>query len=341
MLDLDDLRMMRALGGAGSLAAAARSLDLTPPALTTRLQRLEQALGVHLAVRGARGITLTDEGRRLVAEATDILARLDGLPQRVSGNARVVTGLLRVAAPFGFGREHITPIVRDLHRTHPQLQVSLRLSEHPMRDAADNDVVIHIGPLKDSSWITHALAPNARLLCASPAYARRLESRLTHPSQLQDHTCLCLKENEEDLTRWRFTHLADRQRVNVRVSGPLSSNDGAAVTRWALDGLGIMARSEWEAAPLIARGRLVQLLPDWAMDDAPILALTPTRHGASARLRVFIDACKAALQTAPWRRAPSPPTGPEPARRRGATSARTHSAPPHSPSARSTRTSRP
>lgn len=300
MFDLDDLRMMRAIGSAGSLAAAARLMDLTPPALTARLRRTEQSLGVSLAVRGARGLTLTDEGRRLVEEARDVLARVDTLAERVRGDSRVLSGQLRIAAPFGFGREYITPIVRDLHLAHPALTVSLRLSEHPMRDAADNDVVINIGALPDSSWVAHLLAPNERLLCASPAYARRIKGRLTHPSQLAEHVCLCLKENAEDLTRWRFKSKTEPKGINVRVSGPLSSNDGAVVTRWTLDGVGIMVRSEWEAAPLIARGLLVRLLPEWSMDDAPILALTATRHGASARLRLFVEACKTALQSAPW-----------------------------------------
>lgn len=306
MMDLDDLRMIRALGSSGSLAGAARQLDLTPPALTVRLKRLEASLGVHLAVRGARGITFTDEGRRLQEEAVDILERVDALAQRIGGEANAMTGRLRVAAPFGFGRQHMARIVRDIHRAHPCLSITLHLSENPLRDAATHDVVIHIGALKDSAWVGHLLAPNDRVLCASPAYAQRLQQRLSHPSQLQEQVCLCLKENDEDLARWRFTQTGPAQKslrkvVSIRVAGPLSSNDGAVVTQWALDGLGIMARSEWEAAPLIAQGRLVRLLPAWQMEPAPILALTPVRKGASARLRLFVEACKAALQPVPWR----------------------------------------
>jgi len=306
MVDLDDLRMMRALGKSASLAGAARMMDLTPPALTVRLRRLEESLGVHLAVRGARGITLTDEGRRLLEEAVDVLERVEALPERVGGEAHSMAGRLRVAAPFGFGRQYMARIVRDIHLAHPSLSIALYLSDNPLRDATTHDVVIHIGPLKDSSWVGHLLAPNDRVLCASPAFVQRLKEPLTHPSQLEGQVCLCLKENDEDLTRWRFTQgrgisKTQRKVMGIRVVGPLSSNDGGVVTQWALDGLGIMVRSEWEAAPLIAAGRLVRLLPEWHMEEAPVLALTPTRKGASARLRLFVEACKAALQPVPWR----------------------------------------
>lgn len=305
MIELDDLRMIRALQGCGSLAGAARLLDLTPPALTVRLKKLEETLGVHLAVRGARGITFTDEGRRLLEEAIDVLERVETLPERVGSESHAMAGQLRVVAPFGFGRQYMAGIVRDIHLAHPSLSIALHLSDNPLRDAAAHDVVIHIGVLKDSSWVGHPLAPNHRVLCASPAFVEHLDAPLTHPSQVKDQRCLCLKENDEDLTRWRFTQDASkpeaRKVIAIRVAGPLSSNDGEIVTQWALDGLGIMSRSEWEAGPLIADGRLVRLLPDWHMEDAPVLALTPVRKGASARLRLFIEACKTALQPVPWR----------------------------------------
>lgn len=89
----------------------------------------------------------------------------------------------------------------------------------------------------------------------------------------------------------------------MRVKGPLASNDGTVITRWALDGLGIMVRSEWEAAPLISHGNLVRLLPEWRLEPAPIMALVPTRKGLSLRQRRFVETARAALDPAPWRRA--------------------------------------
>jgi len=314
MLTIDDLKMFRALGGTGSLAGAAREMNVTPPALTVRLRRLEERLGIHLAVRGARGVSLTDEGRRLLDESLDLLQRIDTLPERIGGGAHALRGPLRVVAPFGFGREYIAPVLGRLHLAHADLSVTLTLSENPMADAAAHDVVVFIGAVRDSSWVGHVLAPNERFLCASPAFLRQLDEPISDPSHLSRHPCICLKENDDAVTRWRFTggegveggeggegREGASRVVNVRVDGALASNDGAVVTRWAVDGLGIVVRSEWEAAPLIASGALVRLLPRWRLDPAPVMALVPSRKGMSARLRRLIDVTRETLEPVPWR----------------------------------------
>ncbi|AIO39700.1 bacterial regulatory helix-turn-helix, lysR family protein [Burkholderia cenocepacia] len=305
MLDLDDLRLVRAIGASRSLASAARLLDLTPPAVTVRLQRMESRLGVRLAVRQPKGIELTDEGQRLHQEAVDILERVDALPGNIAGDHGDVQGTLRVVAPFGFGRKYVARIVRDVQRAHRKLDISLHLSESPLTSASGADVVIHVGSLKSSSWIGYPLAPNERFLCASPGYARRITA-LNHPSDLARYDCLCLRENDEDIPRWRFSQRADgkgesRRSAVIRVTGALSSNDGTVITDWALAGLGIVERSEWDVAPLLASGKLVRLLPDWHLPPAPVTALLPSRTGRSARQRIFVDAAKQFLDPPPWR----------------------------------------
>lgn len=307
MVALDDLKMMRALQGVKSLAAAARVLDLTPPALTMRLKRLEAELQRVLVVRGPRGISLTDDGALLAAESVELVDRLEGIPAMLGVAGHAVTGSLRVVAPFGFGRAYMAQIVADFRAAHPALRVNLHLSESPMAEVANSDVVIHIGALKDSGWVQYRLAPNRRVLCASPGFASRLRAKPVQPTDLLDLPCLTLKENDEDVVRWRMNPVkaADAARAPaevIRVSGPLSSNDGGVVTRWALAGLGVMVRSEWEVAPLIRDGRLVRLMEDWEFDDAPVLALTPVRARTSARLQRFIESCRDYLDPAPWRR---------------------------------------
>ena len=280
-----------------------------------RLKRLEQRLGVGLVVRGARGTAFTDEGLRLRDEAASLLRALEAVPERVAGPARAMAGSLRIVAPFGFGRRHVAPLLASFRGLHPAVVASLTLSEWPLADAAGMDVVIHVGAGRDMAWIGHPLAPNDRLLCASPAYVRR-RGMPAHPSELALHDCLCLRENGEDVTRWRFLpsaaapgdrdagHAADgaaRRLLQVRVRPGLSSNDGEVICDWALRGLGIMVRSEWEVAPLLRAGRLVPVLPQWRLDDAPVLALVPSRLGASARLQAFLAHARQALQPVPWR----------------------------------------
>ncbi|KVU91453.1 LysR family transcriptional regulator [Burkholderia ubonensis] len=301
MLDLEDLRLIRAIGASRSLASAARLLDLTPPAVTIRLQRMEERLSARLAVRKSNGISLTDEGQRLYQEALDILERVEALPIHISGEHGEVQGTLRVVAPFGFGRKYVSRIVRDVQLAHPKLEISLHLSESPLTHASGADVVVHIGTLKSSSWVGYPLAPNERFLCASPAYARRIKA-LNHPADLARYNCLCLRENDEDLPRWRFSQEGDPRRSTViRVAGALSSNDGTVITEWALAGLGIVERSEWDVAPLLADGKLVRLLPDWRLPSAPVTALLPSRTGRSVRQRIFLETAKQFLSPPPWR----------------------------------------
>jgi DNA-binding transcriptional LysR family regulator len=261
---------------------------------------------VRLATRAARGISLTDEGQRLVQEAVEILERIESIASRVSGESSGVSGHLRVVAPFGFGREYIAPLVRDLHRSHPNLAISLILVESPLASASGADVVISIGHVKGSSWIGHFLAPNDRILCASPALARSL-SKLKHPSELTQHAYLALRENDEDVTRLRFTqHDAAGKRISkavtVRLNSVLSSNDGTVVRDWAVDGLGVAARSEWDCARLIAEGKLRRVLPSWRLEPTPVMALMPTRQGLTIRQRVFLEAAKEAFNPPPWRK---------------------------------------
>ncbi|KVD34762.1 LysR family transcriptional regulator [Burkholderia ubonensis] len=301
MLDLEDLRLVRAIGASRSLASAARLLDLTPPAVTIRLQRMEERLGARLAVRKSNGISLTDEGQRLYQEALDILERVEALPIHISGEHGEVQGTLRVVAPFGFGRKYVSRIVRDVQLAHPKLEISLHLSESPLTHASGADVVVHIGTLKSSSWVGYPLAPNERFLCASPAYARRIKA-LNHPADLARCNCLCLRENDEDVPRWRFSQEGDPRRSTViRIAGALSSNDGTVITEWALAGLGIVERSEWDVAPLLADGKLVRLLPDWRLPSAPVTALLPSRTGRSVRQRIFLETAKQFLSPPPWR----------------------------------------
>ncbi|KVX17951.1 LysR family transcriptional regulator [Burkholderia ubonensis] len=301
MLDLEDLRLVRAIGASRSLASAARLLDLTPPAVTIRLQRMEERLSARLAVRKSNGISLTDEGQRLYQEALDILERVEALPIHISGEHGEVQGTLRVVAPFGFGRKYVSRIVRDVQLAHPKLEISLHLSESPLTHASGADVVVHIGTLKSSSWVGYPLAPNERFLCASPAYARRIKA-LNHPADLARYNCLCLRENDEDVPRWRFSQEGDPRRSTViRVAGALSSNDGTVITEWALAGLGIVERSEWDVAPLLADGKLVRLLPDWRLPSAPVTALLPSRTGRSVRQRIFLETAKQFLSPPPWR----------------------------------------
>ncbi|WP_312538150.1 LysR family transcriptional regulator [Achromobacter mucicolens] len=300
MITTDDLRFFLSLSTARSLAQAARSLDVTPPAVTQRLNALEKRLGVRLVNRSARGIALTDEGRLLAMRAGQISHDLTVLADELAGRRGVVAGHLRVVAPLGFGQRYIAPLVADFRSRSENVTASLTLSDGPPRLASDNwDVMVHIGELRDSTLVAHPLAPNRRMLCASPAYLKR-RGTPGMPEDLRNHDCIALRENDEDVTLWRFRR-ARGAAVGVRIAPVLSCNAGATALEWALGGHGIVARSEWDVATHVRAGALVPLLAGWSLPDANVVALVKSRQELSARTAGFLAALRAAFAAPPWR----------------------------------------
>ncbi|WP_087687670.1 MULTISPECIES: LysR family transcriptional regulator [unclassified Pandoraea] len=296
MIQIEDLRLVEALAQAPSLSAAARLLNVTPPALSARLRKLEATLGLALATRTSRQLSLTAEGERFAREGAALLAQLDALPESFRRDDSRLTGTLRVAAPFGYGRHHVAPALARFAQLHPDLHLQLDLRETPWPDKHDSDAVIHVGAVRDSSWIARPLAPNARWLCASPAYLRRF-GMPAEPHDLLRHRCICIRENDEDVTLWRFRRPGVAKGVrgsratardSVRVVPAYTSNDGSVAREWAEQGLGLVLRSEWDTREAVAAGTLVRVLADWTFDSAPVTLLVPTRRGRTARLQALM-----------------------------------------------------
>ncbi|WP_347337382.1 LysR substrate-binding domain-containing protein [Bradyrhizobium tropiciagri] len=285
-----------AIAAARSLAAAARALDVTPSAVSQRLQSLEQRLGVQLVSRSARRLTLTDEGELLVLRGGTLLDEATELTEALQARRGTIAGHLKILAPLGFGRRYIAPVVAAFRSRHPEVSIELELSDRPGRAAVSAwDVMIHIGALKDSTLRLQRLAPNERFLCASPAYLKRWGTP-ARPQDLRLHQCIALRENEEDVTLWRFSRKRAASEPDViRIEPMLSSNDGEVVKAWALADHGLIVRSEWDVAEDLAAGRLVRVLPNHRLPPADIVALlNPGRSGRQAH---------AGLRRAPARRA--------------------------------------
>lgn len=304
MLSSEDLRFFGVLAASASLAEAARKLDVTPPAVTQRLQALEARLGLRLVDRSGRRMALTDEGELVASHGAIVADAIDALSEAVAHRKKAVGGHLRVAAPHGFGRLHVAPVVDAFATAHPDVTVTLELSDHPGARLLDSsDVVVHIGPLAAQNQVVTTLARNRRVLCASPGYLRSA-APLRVPTDLLRHRCLVVRENDEDVTLWRFTQ-AGQALQTVRVRPTLCSNDGAVVRDWALAGQGVAMRSEWHVAADLAAGRLEQALPGWEMPAADVVALLGARSHRSARTTAFVDLLRASLSPAPWLQAAS------------------------------------
>lgn len=286
-----DLSFFSALGANGSLSAAARELGITTPAVSKRLAQMESRIGMSLVNRTTRRMSLTPEGELYLKHARHILGEIDNLAELLGTSKATPKGLLRVNATLGFGRTRIAPLISRFVRTHPQVEVQLQLSVNPPPLTDDAfDVCIRFGAPPDTRVIARPIAPNRRLLCASPAYlARHGEPRVAH--DLARHNCIGIRQGEEAYGVWRLSSGRGRnQRTDaIKTRGTLTTNDGEIAVNWALDGHGILMRAEWEIGHYLRNGRLVQVLSQYRTPDADIYAVYPQRHQLSARVRAFVD----------------------------------------------------
>ncbi|MBP5981789.1 MAG: LysR family transcriptional regulator [Halomonas sp.] len=291
MSALDDLAFFQTLARAGSLTTTARELGLSLSAVSKRLKQLEARLGVELAARTTRRLTLTAEGERYLSRGALILDELGELENSLNDTHRHgLSGRLRVNATFGFGRRHIAPLLSTFCETHAEVEGWLELTNFPL-NLSDHgfDVGIRIGEPPDSRLIAKPILPNRRVLCAAPAYIAQMPTLQT-PADLSRQACLLIRENDTDFPLWRFERCDDPQHIqSVKVSGRLASNDGEVITRLALDGHGVMLRSWWDVNEHLASGALQPLLPEWQGVRADFYAVFEQRRHVPTRLRAFID----------------------------------------------------
>lgn len=280
-----DFAFFRLLARSASLTDAARSLSMTPSAVSRRLGAIETRLGVQLVLRNTRSMRLTPEGERYLEAAEAILAETERLEADIASRP---LGRLRICASFGFGRTHIAPVVADFARANPDVRVDLTLTDRPVSIIEEGfDVGIHLGVPHDSRLRARKLLENDRILCASPAYLET-HGRPLLPADLARHRLIEIAEDENTVGRWTLTHRKTKRVVNLAAVPVLRSNSGSAALDWCLAGLGIVLRSRWHAAAPLADGRLEEVLPDWHM-PADVYAYFAAKK-PSAQLRAFLDA---------------------------------------------------
>jgi len=288
MIKSDDLLLVSLLSKGGSIAAVAREMFLTPSAISQRLSLLEQRLGLSVAERfGRSGIRLTADGEFLALKADDVLSRLALIQDQVNERRGLISGVIRVAAPFGFGRRYVAPALADLHALHPQISVDLRLTDDLSRAPVSAwDILIRVSPWFDSSLLATRLSSNRRLICASPDYIAKHGSPRV-PKDLEQHSCIAISEDGAQGSYWEL-HGTHGAQVTVKIVPQFSTNDGETALDWAIAGRGIIVRSQWSAGAALQLGKLVELMPEWSAPDAPIVALTSTSQAESLRVQTAL-----------------------------------------------------
>jgi len=236
-------------------------------------------------------MSLTQEGELYLESARRILGEIDGMEELLGVAKATPKGLLRVNATLGFGRSHVAPLISRFVREHPQVEVQLQLSVNPPPLTDDSfDVCIRFGAPPDARVIARRIAPNRRLLCASPAYLAK-HGIPKVPNDLAKHNCIGIRQGEEAYGLWRLSSGRGRNASveAIKTRGNLTTNDGEIAVNWALDGHGILMRAEWDIDRFLRNGRLVQVLPQYFTPDADIHAVYPQRHQLAARVRAFVD----------------------------------------------------
>ena len=294
---MDKLKQMEsfvAVALRGSLTAAAKAEGVAPAIVGRRLDALEQRLGVKLLVRTTRRMTLTQEGTAFLEDCQRLITDLGNAEASVSAGGLQASGHLRLTAPAGFGRRHVAPLVPLFRELHPEVTVSLNLSDRVINMAGEGfDCAVRVGDLPDSSLVSVRLADNRRMCVATPAYLAR-HGRPAQPADLQRFDCLTLSSDASQTRGWAFTvPKADGSEViHLKPSGPLDCSDGQVLHDWCLGGWGIAWRSTWEVEAEITSGLLVPVLEEFAAPPNGIYAVFPDRKHMALRLRLWIDFLK-------------------------------------------------
>ena len=287
---LKQIESFAAVATKGSLTAAAHAEGVAPAVIGRRIDALEERLGVKLLVRTTRRITLTHEGSAFLEDCQRLLADLANAEASVSEGGVKASGHLRITAPAGFGRRHVAPLVPAFIAQHPDVSLSLNLSDRVVDIVNEGfDCAVRVGDLPDSSLVSVRLADNRRLCVAAPAYLQRAGAPAT-PSELMRHQCLTLSSDSSQSRGWAFR--VDGEPIHLRPGGRLDCSDGQVLHDWCLGGLGLAWRSTWEVQDDVAAGRLQEVLADFCAPSNGIYAVFPHAKHLPLRVRLWIDFVK-------------------------------------------------
>lgn len=285
---LDGLGVLRAVVEAGSFVRAGEALGLTQPAVSRAVARLEERVGVRMFRRTARSISLTDEGLRFYESIAPHLRAIEDATIEAGDSSTQVRGRLRVNVDGGIGQLWLTPHLPSFLAQHPDLFVELAVRDR-MGDLVREgfDVAVRFGQPEPSAMKARLLLRTRVLTCASPAYLRR-HGVPQRPSDLTKHPCILMRDpTTGSAFGWEFVR--GKKVVPVNVSGQLMVNGSGPLLAACLAGQGIAQVIELYTRELLADGRLVQVLPEWAEETYPLYAYHHSAQLLSAKVRAFLE----------------------------------------------------
>ena len=274
-------------------AAAARRLQISPPAVTRMVAALEETLGVQLLIRTTRSVRVTDAGRHYLDDARQILESVQAADDAVGGINAAPRGKINITAPVLFGRKHVMPVIVEYLNAYSDTEVETLFVDRVVNLVEEGlDVGIRIGGLPDSSLRAIPVGEVRSTLVASPDYLA-LKGHPRSPDDLKEHTVIASTAGEFSLN-WKF--LEDTERT-VRVDPRLVSTTNDAVIEAAVLGFGIARVISYQVADELKSGVLVRLMEAYEPATMPVHIVHREGRYATARIRTIIELLKERLSS--------------------------------------------
>ena len=273
---------------AGSFAAAASQLGLSPQMAGRHIRQIEDRFGSRLLNRSTRNQSLTEVGRLYYAQCKRALAQVEAAEAVLAAHGDGPRGKLRIAAPISFASNHLAPLLIQFLREFTDVQVDLCVTDEHV-DVVDDgfDVAFVVGPLANSTLNVRTLAPYRRMVVATPDYLSG-RSPIIKPEDLAEHDCLdSAVAPHAQPGVWRL----EREGVahNVQIKGRLRISDERVLVDAALAGAGVLLGCRSLLREHVRDGRLIHLLPDYEIAPLPINVLFPAQADMPKRVRGFLD----------------------------------------------------
>ena len=281
----DEILALLAIAKHRSFTLAGQSLERHPSIISKRLAAMEARLGIRLVERSTRQLKLTSTGQELAKELSKAFEHINQAETKASSSSGLVQGRLKVAVPAEMGRRCIAPFIPEFLLLYPDINLTINYSNRFIDLIEEGyDAAIRIGSLNDSRLVAKKLAPNRRILCASPAYLKS-KGQPEHPTQLGKHNCLQFT-GFKSFPEWKL--VKDKQVESIVVKGNLTSNDTESLLAATKASVGILAAGEWLFKEDLANGALQHILPNWTLNtEEGIYFVRPSIKYASAASEAF------------------------------------------------------
>ncbi|MCF8178825.1 MAG: LysR family transcriptional regulator [Sulfuritalea sp.] len=281
---------------AGSFTAVADQLNVARSAITRQIAALESHLGVKLIARSTRRLSLTSAGTSYIDQCREILDRIDEAEGDLAGERQVLRGAIRASVPMTFGLLHLTPLILEFSKAHPDIRIDLDFNDRHVNLIEEGmDFALRITDHLPETTVARRLTSCRSVVAAAPAYLKH-RGEPGHPDDLAQHACLSYSLG----SRSTWTFLVNGVQRSVEVSGPLTANNGKALQEAAIQGFGIVYEPTFIAAEAIRQGQLVTILNDYPTPTYDMYAVFPGTRFVPQRVRNFVDFLAARLGPEPY-----------------------------------------